>query len=162
VIRKLHCLGREEGSSLVEFALASMVFLAMLIGCFEATLGLYTYHSLSEAARKATRYAMVRGSTSCTNTPNLSNCNATVAQIQAYVLSLGLPGMSSSNITITPTWCAVTAGPPATWAACSSGTSNAPGNLVNVVAVYQFPLHVPFLPKRTIPLSSTSQMVISQ
>ena len=134
----------------------------MLIGCFQATLGLYTYHSLSEAARKATRYAMVRGSTSCTNTPGLSNCNATVAQIKAYVLSLGFPGMSSSKITITPTWCAANSGTPATWSACSSSSPNDPGNLVKVVAVYNFPLNVPFLPKRTIALSSTSQMVISQ
>ncbi len=159
---KLDCLHGQEGSSTVEVALASLVFLAMLIGSFEALLGLYTYNFVSEAAREASRYAAVRGSTSCTNTPNLTNCNATSDKIQTWVKSRGYPGIKTSNLTVTATWNTVSASTPATWSTCTTGTCNAPGNMVKVVATYAYPLHVPFAPTLSINLTSTSRMVISQ
>ena len=162
VIGKRNCLNREEGSSLVEFALMSAAFLTILIGSFEALLAFYTNHFLSEAAREASRYAMVRGSTSCTNTPNLSNCNVTAAQIQTFVQGLGYPGITSSQIAVTTTWCAASSAQPTTWSACTATTSPAPGNLVNVVVAYPFSLNVPFASNGTLNMSSTSQMVISQ
>ena len=163
VIEKRNCLNREEGSSLVEFALMSAAFLTILIGSFEALLAFYTNHFLSEAAREASRYAMVRGSTSCTNTPNLSNCNVTAAQIQTFVQGLGYPGITSSQIAVTTTWCAASSAQPTTWSACTATTSPAPGNLVNVVVAYPFSLHVPFVSNNwALNLSSTSQMVIAQ
>jgi Flp pilus assembly protein TadG len=163
VIGKRNCLDREEGSSLVEFALMSAVFLTMLIGSFEALLAFYTNHFLSEAAREASRYAMVRGSTSCINTPKLSNCNATTTQIQTYVRGLAYPGITSSQIAVTTTWCAASSTQPTTWSACTDATPPAPGNLVNVVVAYPFSLNVPFVSNNwTLNLSSTSQMVIAQ
>lgn len=153
----------EDGAAAVGTALACVILLAAFIGVFEMSLALYNYHLICDAAREATRYAIVRGSVSCTNTPNLSNCNATSAEIQSYVQSLGYP--YSSQLTVTTTWLtAVSSGSPATttWTACTSGTCNAPGNLVNVVVTESFPLHIPFSSSQTINLSSTSQMVISQ
>jgi Flp pilus assembly protein TadG len=162
IIRKLRCLGGEEGASIVETAFACVIFLAMLIGTFQMMLGFYTFHFVSDAAREATRYAIVRGSTSCTNTPNLSNCNATSAQIQTYVRGLNYPGITSSRLTVTTTWLTASATTPTTWSACTSGTCNVPGNQVKVVAVYAFPFSVPFVPRSTLSLTSTSRMVISQ
>lgn len=153
----------EEGATIVATALASTILLCFFIGVFEMSLALYNYHLVCDAAREATRYAIVRGSASCTNSPNLSNCNATSAEIQSYVQGLGYP--NSGQLTVTTTWLsAASSGSPATttWSACSSGTCNAPGNLVNVVVTEVFPLNVPFISKLTLNLSSTSQMVISQ
>jgi Flp pilus assembly protein TadG len=153
----------EEGATIVATALASTILLCFFIGVFEMSLALYNYHLVCDAAREATRYAIVRGSASCTNSPNLSNCNATSAEIQSYVQGLGYP--NSGQLAVTTTWLsAVSSGSPATttWSACSSGTCNAPGNLVNVVVTEAFPLNVPFISKLTLNLSSTSQMVISQ
>ena len=153
----------EDGAAAVGTALACVILLAAFIGVFEMSLALYNYHLICDAAREATRYAIVRGSTSCTNTPNLSNCNATSAEIQSYVQGLGYP--YSSQLTVTTTWLtAVSSGSPATttWTACTSGTCNAPGNLVNVVATEPFRLNIPFSSSLTINLTSTSQMVISQ
>ena len=147
---------------MVETALACTVFLAMLIGVFQGALAFYTVHYVSDAAREGSRYAVVRGSTSCTNTPNLTNCNATSAQIQAYVKGIKYPGINSTKLTITTSWLTAGATQPTTWSACTGGTCNAPGNMVKVVAAYTFSLSVPFVPKHSYNLTSTSQMVISQ
>jgi len=144
-----------------EMALASTVFLAMLIGVFEMMLALSTFNYVTDAARQGTRYAMVRGSTSCTNTPNLSNCNATAAEIKTYVQGISYPGIKSSNLTVTASWLSASSTYPTSWSSCG-GTCNAPGNLVKVVASYPFTFSVPFVPKATLTMTSTSQMVISQ
>ena len=162
VVAKLRCLRGEEGATIAETGLACTVFLAMLIGTFQMMLASYMFHFVSDAAREASRYAIVRGSTSCTNTPNLSNCNASADQIQAYIRGLNYPGVTSSKLNIATTWLAVSSGYPKTWSACTSGTCNAPGNMVKVVATYAFPFSAPFVPKTTFNLTSTSQMVISQ
>ncbi len=142
--------------------MVSSIFFAMLIGSFQMMLVLYTFHFVSDGAREGTRYAIVRGSTSCTNTPNLSHCNATADQIQTYVKGLNYPGINPANLTLTTTWLSASTTKPTTWSSCSSGTCNAPGNLVKVVANYSYSLNVPFVPAATLHLTSTSQMVISQ
>jgi len=152
----------EEGANMVEMAVSCTFLFAMLLGICQLSLGLYAYQFCSDAARQATRYAMVRGSTSCTNTPSLSNCNATTTNISTYVKGLGYKGIKSSSLTVTTTWCAANTGTPATWGTCSAATSNAPGNLVKIVVAYPLTLHIPFAPQLSLSLSSTSQMVISQ
>lgn len=156
-------LRRTEGSTLVEFAISASILLSMLFGIMELGLLFYAYNFVSEAAREATRWASVRGSTSCTNTPSLTDCNATKAEITAYVQGLGYPGVASSNLSVTTTYLtATTSGGTTTWSTCSSGTCNAPQNAVNVQVSYPFPLGVPFIPITSITVASTSQMVIYQ
>lgn len=162
IIRLVRHASGEEGAGLVEWALSCSVFLAVLIGVFQMSLAFYTLHYLSDAAREGSRYAAVRGSTSCTNTSSLSNCNATSAQIQTYVRGLGYPGINANNLTVTTTWRTASSTQPTTWSSCSSGTCNAPGSQVKVVAAYSFPLSVPFVPSLSFSLTSTSKMVISQ
>lgn len=152
----------EEGANMVETAVSCMVMFTMLIGICQLSIGLYAYQFCSDAARQATRYAMVRGSTSCTNTPSLSQCNASTTNISNYVKGLGYTGIKSSGITVTTTWCSASSGTPTTWSSCAAGTSNAPGNLVKVVVAYPLSFHVPFAPQLSLSLSSTSQMVVAQ
>jgi len=158
----LRSLAREDGSALVETSIACTVLLALVIGTMEMCMGLYTYHYTAQVARMATRYAMVRGSSSCTGTPNLSNCNATTTEISSYVKGLGFPTITAGNLTVTTTWCASKGTTPATWASCTATTGNDPGNLVNVVVTYPYTLAVPFLSNVSFNVSSTSQAVISQ
>ena len=153
----------EEGAAIAELAVSCMVLLTTLVGICQLSLGLYDYQFCTDAARQATRYAMVRGSTSCTNTPNLSNCNATATEIGAWVQGLGYSGITSSNITVTTNWCAASGTtPPITWSGCSSGTSNAPGNLVQVTVAYPVSFQIPFAPKLSLNLSGSSEMVVTQ
>ena len=152
-------LRRERGSTLLETAVACAVLLAMVFGVFEMSLALYTYHYISDAAREGSRYAIVRGSNSCTNTPNIDNCNATPAQIQTYVQNLGYPGINSTHVNTS--WLSASTTQPTTWSACAT-PCKAPGNLVKVNVTYAFPLAIPFWRAVSLNLSSTSQMVISQ
>ncbi len=146
-------LREDAGNSVIETAVASMVFLTMLIGIMQMSVALYTQHFLSYVAREATRYAIVRGS-AC---QYLDNCNATSSQIQTWVYSLNFAGINPNNMTVTTTW-------PTTGAACSPSISpcNNPGNLVRVAVSYNYPMRIPLIPNRSIPMSSTSQMVISR
>jgi Flp pilus assembly protein TadG len=153
----------ERGASLVETAVASSVLLAMLFGIFQLSLALYTYHYISEAAREGSRWAIVRGSTSCTNTPNLDDCGATTAQINSFVKSLGYPGIDAAdNMTVTTSFLSASSTQPTTWTTCSTSPCNVPGNLVKVQVQYRFPLSVPFVTVTTLNMSSTSQLAIAQ
>lgn len=147
----------EAGATLVETAISLALLISALVGTFEMCLALYSYHYVSFAAREASRYAIVRGSTSCNNTPTLANCNVTAAQLQTWVQNMSFPGIISNNLTVTTTW-------PTTGANCYPSTTpcNNPSNLVNVVVNYAYPFAVPFWKSGTINISSTSQMVISQ
>lgn len=152
----------EEGSTLVEMAVASATLFCVLFGIIWMCMALYSYNFVSEAARDAARWAIVRGSASCGNTPNLTDCNATAAEIQTYVQSMGYPGITSANLSVTTTWLSASAAPPTTWTACNPNTCNAPGNEVEVQVTYSVPFFVPFVNISTISVSSTSEMVIAQ
>ena len=158
-------LKRDEGETLVEMAISTAIVMMLLFGVFDFSAYFYTYHFVSDAAREATRYAIVRGNMCGTQTPNQTNCDATGDQIQAYVQGLGYPGIDPSRMTVTSTWNTGTLQTDGheTWANC--GTSNScksPGNQVQVTVVYTFPLAVPFLSLQSMNVQSTSSMVISQ
>jgi Flp pilus assembly protein TadG len=146
----------ECGSSLVEFALSSVVLFTLVFGVMAMCLALYTYHFVSDAAREGTRYAIVRGS-SCSTYGNFgSACPVTSAQVQTYVQGLGFPGINSSDMTVTTAW-------PTTGSTCSPSVTpcNNPGNLVKVTVTYAFPLSIPFVSPSLLTLTSSSQMVIA-
>jgi Flp pilus assembly protein TadG len=135
--------------------------MAMLFGIFEMSLALYTYHFVSDIARQGTRYAIVRGSASCGNTPNLSNCNATGPNIQTYLRSLSFPNIIPANLTATTSWYTVSG---STYTLCTTTppACNLPQNAVQVVVTYAYPLNIPFVTNTTLQLTSTSRMAISQ
>jgi Flp pilus assembly protein TadG len=138
-------------------ALSLVVLLTVIFGIMEMSLALYTFHFISEAARDGTRYAIVRGS-SCPAI--LSGCPAagTGVDVQTYLRNEGFPAISSSLLTAATTW-------PTTGSTCTPSSAplcDNPGNLVNVVVTYKFPLSIPFIPAQTLTMTSTSQMVISQ
>ena len=156
----------ESGAALVEMALSCSILLMLLLGLFEMTLAFYTYHYVSDAAREGSRWAIVRGSTSCANTPSLPYAcpsGATEVDIANYVGTLGYPGIDSGKyMTVTVDTSQVSADN-ATWTSCGEGTScNAPGDQVQVTVTYYFPLNVPFWKSVTLPVTSSSSMVYSQ
>ena len=152
--RAINCINTEVGQSTLETALSAIAVLTLFLGVMEMCQALYTYHFVSEAAREGTRYAMVRGS-SCTGFT--SACPAQAADVQTYVRGIGFPGIVPADVTVTTTW-------PTTGSSCtpSSLPCNNPGNLVQVIAQYRFPLSIPFVPSSSLTLTSTSKMAISQ
>lgn len=153
---------RTEGTSQVEFALSSTLIMGLLFGTIQVCLALYDYSSLADAARRGTRYAMVRGSTSCSNTPNLTNCNATAAEIQSYVQGIDYPGIPGSKLVVNTSWYGASSSTPRTWSLCT-GACNSPGNEVRVSVNYPLgSVTIPFVKTISLSLNSTSEMMIAQ
>jgi Flp pilus assembly protein TadG len=162
-------MGSDSGSALVEMAISTTLIMSVFLGVFQLAMACYTYNTICEVARESARWAAVRGSTCSTNTPNLNSCGATSANIQAYAKTVGAidwsqcttqsPCVSTSWMTATTTGSTQQT---TTWAACSSGTCNVPGNLVVVNITYPYGLNLPFLRSYSLSLKATSQMVVSQ
>ena len=126
------------------------IVLALLFGVVEFGRAMYTYAFVAQIAREGARWAIVRGA-QCTQ---LDHCNASQSDIQTYVQSLSEGATNASNLTVA-----------ASWGSCPAGLSgNQPGCTVSVTVSYPFKFMLPYMPgpAMQIPMSSTSQMVISQ
>ena len=156
--------GGDSGAAMVEMALSAAVMFSVLIGLFEICLAMYSFTYVSDAAREASRWAMVRGSNSCSDSSNnLPGCGATQSDIQAYVESLQYPAMNASNLTVNVSWLSVDmSSGSAVWSACSTAPCNKPGNEVQVQVQYQLPLYIPFWRDSSVKIGSTSTMVIQE
>jgi Flp pilus assembly protein TadG len=182
------CLLREDGSSLVEMGLSAIVAFMFLFGIIETSYLLYSYNYVSNAARDASRYAAIRGPNSCndaTVTPfpdcglkptNFSSTtDPTNNPLLSYVEGMGYPGLNPSNTSMEVKYMVATktSAGATTWAydaTCSSTSDldasgnacNNVGNMINVKVIHNFPLNIPFWKKMTVPVGSTSQMMISE
>ncbi len=140
----------EDGSELVEFALASTIFFMLLFGVIEFCLVLYAGGFVAYAAQQGARYAMVRGGDwtgTCTSI-NSYACKTTTALVTSYVTSIPHPGLGATNVTVTPTWLTTTA----IGGAC---TQYAQGCQVQVKVSYTFKLQI-YKFTGSIPVGSTS------
>ena len=162
----------DSGSTLVETAFSIVILLTLVFGIIEATLAVYSYHFISNAAREGARYAMVRGSTwgqspwnggTCAAYTDAA-CTATADDISQYVKSLAFPGINPDNINVTTKSYGVVGA-----SACKDpgATSDAPscnaqGNLIEVKVQYSFSFSLPFVPTFTPSMSSTARTTIAQ
>jgi Flp pilus assembly protein TadG len=143
-------------------AVSLPALLLVIVGMMKMCLAVYSYHYTSEAAREGARYAIVRGyGASTTNTACVayeSSCVASADNISSYVKALGYPALVPANMTVTTSW----AGFPTGVTCTPSATCNNQGNLVTVSVQYSFPLSIPFLPARTLNMTSTASGILSQ
>ncbi|HVB82768.1 MAG TPA: TadE/TadG family type IV pilus assembly protein [Candidatus Binataceae bacterium] len=123
------------GQTYVEFMMLVLPTLLLVFGIISLAMTIYTYSFLSDAARDAVRYAIVHGSKSASP--------ADSDDIQTYVRDEA-QGLKASAISVSTTW----------------NPNNNPGSTVNVQVSYSFHPLYPFA-NVTLPLSSSSQMVIS-
>ncbi len=179
--RATHSLrgGHERGTTLVEFTLAIMIILTMMLGVVEFSRAAYAYHFVSNMARTTTRWAALNGDTCNADTSSSDtggSCNGTdgmhngpvgpsnASDVQAYVRSRAPDGINPSNLTATATWLAPTGAPPICTTAItgygSTNIPNYPGCSVQVLVRYQFNFLFPVVHSGSITLSSTSEMVI--
>jgi len=107
---------------------------------------MYTYSFVSEAARDAVRYAIVHGSHSL--------YPASETDIQNFVKN-ELQGLSANQLTVSACW-----QPQGGSCQADPSGNNAPGNVVSVTVTYDFQ-PVFGMPSVVLPLTSSSQMVIS-
>jgi Flp pilus assembly protein TadG len=149
----------EGGSAVVEMALSSVILFAVFFGVFQTAMAFYSYQYLSDAAREGARWAIVRGSTSCTNN-GISGCGATPTDVQTYIRNLNYPGINSSNLTATVSYYSAPSTSGGDWVLCNN--CNSPGKRIKVYLQYSYPLNIPFIPSQTLTMKSVSQMVIAQ
>ncbi|HZO81743.1 MAG TPA: TadE/TadG family type IV pilus assembly protein [Candidatus Binataceae bacterium] len=137
--------GGARGQAAVEFALVALPCLTLLFAVTSFGYALYTYSFVSSAARNAVRYAIVHGSHSLSP--------ATSTAITNYVKNQ-LQGLSASDLSVTSCW------NPQSGTCPGPSGNNDPGKVVSVTVTYNFqPLFG--MPAVTLPLTSSSQMVIA-
>lgn len=146
----------QRGASLVEFAIGATALICLMVGIIESGRALYMYHTVSNAARLASRWAMVRGS-GCT--APLDHCNAAAADIQSYVQS-NVPIVDSGALQATASW-STSKDPNNDCSVTDPSGNNSQGHLVCVTVSYPFRFAIPLLNATTLNLSSTSKMVIA-
>jgi Flp pilus assembly protein TadG len=135
----------QRGSSLVDFAVVLTVLFTMVFGIMDFSRAMYADHWVSYAARAATRYASVHGSSYPTQCPTTSpfvltsSCqisSTSSANVTNYVESIApsiyLNGSTTGNggLTVTTTWPGASGNP--TGCNTTNGT-NSPGCQVKVV-----------------------------
>lgn len=93
-------LERQRGQAIVEFSLAILVFLAMIVGLFDLGRGVYMYNGVSEAAREIARRTIVYpGIVLGTSSETLD----AIAVQRRLVPGLGNPTFSCLDISGAPT-----------------------------------------------------------
>jgi Flp pilus assembly protein TadG len=136
----------EEGSALVETAFSLPILVIITVGLIELCLMFYTHAYISELAREGSRYAMLHGPT-CLTAPNATPCQASSADVNAYVSAINLPNLGGGTMTPVTTF--------------GAGGQVAGGTVI-VTVTYRFPFSVPFMAKSTITMRSASTMTIVQ
>ena len=146
---------RRQGQSLVEFALVLPAFLLIALVVIDAGRAVYTWNTVSQAAREGARRAAVLASATGRPGPcNVPYCPATTSDLTNQIAAaangeaVGLSSLSAtSNVSVQ---CQRVPG--GAWGACAwsasddrcFGTSNmCPGDLVRVTVTYPFALTTP-------------------
>ena len=127
----------KRGQSMVEFSIIGASALILIFGMMNCAIGVYDYNFVSFAAREATRYAAVHGSSSASA--------ATSGDISDFVIAQS-KGLNGSKIAVSTSW----------------SPDNSPGSTVRVQVSYPFTVAIPFMNGNTLNFSSTSQLIITQ
>ncbi len=128
-----------SGQTMVEFAAIATVFLLIVFGVMSLGIAVYSYNTISNAAREAVRYAVV-------HSPTSSN-PATTTQIQQVAINYAT-ALNLAQTDIVVSW------PP--------DPNIATRTDAQVQISYPYQLNIPFLGPVTLTLASTSRMLVSQ
>jgi Flp pilus assembly protein TadG len=131
--------GSRSGQTMIEFMLSAALLLLLVFGIMEMALVVFTYNSISNAAREASRYAIAAG-------PN-SPAPASTSQIQAFAMKCA-PSLKLSASDVNVSWI--------------TDPNLSSRQDAKITVSHTYPVSVPFLPKVNLKLSSTSQMMASQ
>lgn len=135
---------RNRGQSLVEFALCTLVVVALMLGVIEFGRMVLAYTTISNASRIGVRFAMTHG----------SDNSASTTTIQSVVKNyLRAAAINTSNATVTVTYPGYTA------LGCASGGTS-PGCPVTVSVSYPYQTMFSYYPIN-VTLSSASEGVIT-
>jgi Flp pilus assembly protein TadG len=138
---------RQAGQTLVEFSLVAVLTVMVFLFVVETARMLLVYAAVANAAHEGVRYAIVHGSTRSTGAAQneASGPSANPAQVLTVVKNFaGIAPLTTSLLVVSVTY---------------PGSSNAPGQTVNVSVVYPYNPLITYFPA-TIRLGSAAQGVI--
>lgn len=161
----------------MQFTLVAPLFLLLFFAVINFATLIYTYSEVAYSAYQGARWASVRGSTYSCSTCTPSG-PAVQSDVSNYILGM-TPWLNNATNppTVTVTWTPVACSTESSSTAPASSTStptttsepccpddenNCPGSTVQVKVQYSYQLTTPFLPSVRLPVTSTSQFVISQ
>ena len=130
----------ERGQALVEFAVASVVFLMTVFGTLQFGLMVWHYNMISNLAQEGARWASVHGST--------SGSPASVDAVRAYVRSRALGLLPSGCTTCV--------------SAVPAPSTLMPGSFVTVTVTMSYTPITGLLPSSTMNMSSSAKMVVAR
>src|SRR6266702_3995533 len=90
---------QQRGSAMVEFTMAGVASIFLLISTFQLAMIMWNYHTMAFAIHEATRYVAVHG-VGCTKPGN--TCSVTVGTIAHEISSLGI-GIPADTVNVTLT-----------------------------------------------------------
>ena len=129
----------QAGSTMAEFALVATTFFILSFGIIEMASAVMAYNSVCNAAREAVRYAIVHSPTSANP--------ATTAQIQQVAID------TDPNLGLTTGQVSVT----------FPADANLPSQSDVLVTIsHPYTITVPFLPRVSVTLTTSSRMLVSQ
>src|ERR1043166_5178834 len=134
---------RQRGAGILEFTLAGIPLICLMISVVETSRGMWNYHTLARAVNQTARLASVRGQGCATNG---NSCRVMVGTLTRTLVmqAIGLP-QSDLNVTLVTDSGAVTTCNPVS--SCTSNTTYWPpsansdystGKTVTVTAQYTF------------------------
>lgn len=146
--RRFQSTGRQRaGQSLVEFTLTAFMTTITLLFIVEAGRMVIVYAAIANAAREGVRYAIVHGSSrsSGSGSTNAAGPGSNPTQVVSVIDNFaGIAPLTTSRLVVNVTY---------------PGSSNAPGQSVNVTVVYPYDPLITFFPSG-LRLGSASQGVI--
>jgi hypothetical protein len=104
---------------MVEFALAGVASIFLLVCTFHLSLGMWNYHSIANATHETTRYLAVKG-VNCTKPGN--NCSATIGAIATKFKYYAI-GIPADQVDLTLTTDSGASTPCAPLSSCLSNTT---------------------------------------
>lgn len=145
---------RERGQTLVEFSLALIPFIFMLMGVLDLGRGIYTNNGVAQASREIARVASVH---QCAGPCTSATWSAELVEVINTQKAL-VPGLDNSSVTID---CVTIANAPVVVGSPGVGNICPPGDYVRVTTSVSFRLLTPFLPiPNPFTVSSTSHVEV--
>jgi len=103
---------------MIEFSIIAVSALMLIFGMLNCAIAVYDYNFVSFAAREATRYAAVHGSSSASAASTTDISNFVIAQSK---------GLNGTKLTVSTSW----------------SPDNSPGSTVRVQVSYPFTVTIP-------------------
>ena len=141
-MRKIGKRNSERGSAQIEFAVAAIALLLLVFGIVDMGRALFAYNFVSQTARNATRWVMLRGTGCPSQLGSYCPAGATNDDVTTYVKSIA-PGIDTTTPGVLTVTSACGTGSGLTNTLPCTPSNGTPATYVQVTVTYQFSFITP-------------------